>query len=64
MHFTYQTQLPCKGLWHMPTSGACYLDLYAFDIKVLSPCSTSAPRHVVTLVRNQGLSQLNEDNMR
>jgi hypothetical protein len=21
----------CKALWHMPLSGACYLDLYAFD---------------------------------
>ena len=36
VHFTYQTQQPCKGLWHMPTSGACYLDLYAFDITVAS----------------------------
>ena len=31
VHFTYTTQLPCKGLWHMPTSGACYLDLYGYD---------------------------------
>lgn len=34
--FKYKTQLPCKGLWHMPTSGACYLDLYAFDQNVQS----------------------------
>ena len=45
VHFTYETQSPpgsnsavggtCKGLWHMPASGACYLDLYAFDTKVI-----------------------------
>jgi hypothetical protein len=36
IHFKWLTQDPCKGLWHMPTSGACYLDLYAYDEAVKS----------------------------
>lgn len=32
----YETQAPCEGLWHMPTSGTCYLDLYAYDEAVKS----------------------------
>jgi hypothetical protein len=36
VHFTYRTQQPCKGMWHMPTSGTCYLDLYAYDTTVAS----------------------------
>ena len=37
VHFKYlKRKLPLQGLWHMPTSGACYLDLYAFDHSVQS----------------------------
>ena len=26
----YVTQAACTGMWHFPTSGTCYLDLYAY----------------------------------
>jgi hypothetical protein len=31
LHIVYGVQRDCKGLWHMPKSGTCYVDLYAFD---------------------------------
>jgi hypothetical protein len=36
VHFTYQTQHACKGMWHMPTAGTCFLDLFAWDDHVAS----------------------------
>ena len=46
VHFKYLTQDVCEGLWHMPKSGACYLDLYAFDEAVQSW------RHVAPIAPN------------
>ena len=46
IHFKWLTQDACEGLWHMPTSGACYLDLYAFDEAVKSW------RHVAPIAPN------------
>ena len=48
LDFKYATQAKCEGLWHMPTSGACYLDLYAYDETV------SVWRHVGPIAPNGG----------